>query len=206
MPRWARGALRVGIPGLVGLALAVALGASGRASEPTNEDAARARRALAAGLPEFEFAPVLGPDWNTPVVDLVRVYKGARRLVLLAADEEVASYPIALGRDPVGHKQERGDGRTPEGLYVIDWRMEASAYHRSLHISYPNDDDLQRASERGVDPGGAIMIHGLPNGRGRIGKAHLLVDWTDGCIAVTNAEIEEIWRLVADGVAIEIRP
>jgi len=113
---------------------------------------------------------------------------------------------VALGQGGLAPKQRAGDGRTPEGRYVIDSRNSASAYHRSLHISYPNPEDRKRAAKLGVSPGGDIMIHGLPNGKGFIGSAHRAYDWTLGCVAVTDAEIEEIWKLVPDGTPVEIRP
>jgi murein L,D-transpeptidase YafK len=116
------------------------------------------------------------------------------------------SYRVALGGNPVGPKRRRGDGKTPEGLYTITARNSGSAFHRSLRISYPNAADRARARRDGVNPGGDIMIHGLPNGRGYIGKAHRLVDWTDGCIAVTDEEIEEIWRLAPNGTPVQIDP
>ena len=118
----------------------------------------------------------------------------------------MTSYEVALGSDPVGPKQRVGDGRTPEGRYVLDWRSRRSDHHRSIHLSYPNAADRARAEAAGVDPGGGIMIHGLPNGLGEIGAAHRAGDWTDGCIAVTNEEIEQIWDLVPDGTPIEIVP
>ncbi len=136
----------------------------------------------------------------------VLVLKGERRLVLRRGPKEIAAYDIALGFTPEGHKLQEGDGRTPEGHYVVDWRNPASSYHLSLHISYPNATDRAAAKEAGVDPGGMIMIHGLPNGKAWVGEAHRLIDWTDGCIAVTSEEIEEIWSLVPDGTLIEIRP
>jgi murein L,D-transpeptidase YafK len=145
----------------------------------------------------------------TPVAglaDKVVVQKAERRMILLSRGRRLAEYRIALGPAPAGHKRRQGDGRTPEGRYVIDWRNARSAYHRSLHISYPNVLDRARAAAAGVDPGGMIMIHGLPNGLGHIGRRHLRRDWTDGCIAVTNEEIEAIWRRVPDGTPIEIRP
>ena len=138
--------------------------------------------------------------------DRVVVAKAARKLLVYRGDRLLATYRIALGRNPIGHKEREGDGRTPEGSYVIDFRKRDSDFHRALHISYPNNEDRRRAGQRKVPPGGAIMIHGLPNGMGRIGKAHTLRDWTDGCIAVTNEEIEEIWRLVPNGTPITIRP
>jgi murein L,D-transpeptidase YafK len=136
----------------------------------------------------------------------VVVYKRERRLQLLRGSQVLREFRIALGGDPVGPKRRRGDRRTPEGEYVLDWRKEDSAYHRSIHISYPSDADAQSAEERGEHPGGGVMIHGLPNGAGWIGKAHLERDWTRGCIAVTDQEMDVIWNLVDDGTPIEIWP
>lgn len=137
--------------------------------------------------------------------DRVVVLKSERKLVLMNGDRPLKEYRIALGRDPVGRKTQEGDGRTPEGEYIIDYRKADSSFHRSLHISYPNVSDQAGAKERGVNPGGLIMIHGIRNGLGVIGRFHRLADWTDGCIAVTNGEIEEIWRAVQDGTPIQIR-
>ena len=139
-------------------------------------------------------------------VERVVVNKRRRELLLIAGESVLRSYRIALGFDPVGHKLREGDGRTPEGRYTIDWRNPGSAYHLSLRISYPNEADRQRAAELGVDPGGEIMIHGLPNGVDAAGRGHPDTDWTRGCIAVSDAEIEEIWSLVEDGTAVEINP
>ena len=134
-------------------------------------------------------------------VDRVVVHKARREMVLLHGESAVRTYRIALGPQPSGHKQQEGDGRTPEGRYRIDRRNPRSAYHLSLHISYPNDADRERAQAMGVDPGGDIMIHGLPNeGGARSG------DWTRGCIAVSDPEMDEIWELVADGTPVEIYP
>lgn len=141
-----------------------------------------------------------------PKIDKVVVLKSERKLLLLSKDTVVRTYRVALGKNPTGPKIQTGDHRTPEGSYVIDSRNPQSQYHRSLHISYPNADDRARARKIGKNPGGDIFIHGLPNGQGWIGKAHVLSDWTLGCIAVTNAEIEEIWQLVPNGTPIEIRP
>jgi murein L,D-transpeptidase YafK len=132
--------------------------------------------------------------------DQIVVNKSRREMLLLRGNVILRQYRIALGRDPVGHKQQEGDGRTPEGRYVIDRRNPKSKYHLALHISYPSADDVARAQEAGVDPGGDIMIHGLKDGELRDG------DWTQGCIAVTNPEMEEIWGLVTDGTAIVIVP
>jgi murein L,D-transpeptidase YafK len=146
------------------------------------------------------FARDLGP------VDRVVVLKAERRLMLHAGDERIATYRVALGSDPTGHKTFRGDSRTPEGLYTLDYRNEDSQFYRSIHVSYPNEADRAAGIEADVPTGGNVMIHGLPNGRGWIGPVFNLRDWTDGCIAVSNSEIEEIWRAVPDGTPIEIRP
>ena len=122
------------------------------------------------------------------------------------AGHVLKTYKIALGSEPNGPKTRQGDHRTPEGVYVIDSRNAQSKFHRSLHISYPNAADREHARKLGVSPGGDIFIHGLPNGYGFIGAAHRARDWTDGCVAVTDQEIEEIWKLVDNGTPVEIRP
>ncbi|MFB9983465.1 murein L,D-transpeptidase family protein [Mesorhizobium kowhaii] len=137
-------------------------------------------------------------------VDLVRVDKSDRRLQLIGDGKVLQSYSITLGGDPLGHKHQEGDQRTPEGRYVLDWRNPNSIAHKSIHISYPNADDLAAAKARNVDAGGMIMIHGQPNGFGWWGWLLQLVDWTDGCIAVTDCDMDEIWAMVADGTPIEI--
>ena len=138
--------------------------------------------------------------------DRVVIEKEQRKLMLYRNGRLLKTYDIALGRNPKGHKQQEGDSRTPEGTYRIDFRKRDSSFHRALHISYPNGEDRRRARDRGVSPGGDIMIHGLPNGMGAMGSSHRLRDWTDGCVAVTNDEIEEIWAAVPDGTVVEIRP
>jgi murein L,D-transpeptidase YafK len=139
-------------------------------------------------------------------VDRIVVNKSRREMLLLSGESVLRSYRIALGRDPLGQKTCEGDGKTPEGSYVIDRRNPKSAYHRSLHISYPTASQQELARSVGIDPGGDIMIHGLRNGEAHIGKAHLESDWTQGCIAVTNEEMDEIWDLVGDGMPIQINP
>lgn len=134
------------------------------------------------------------------------VEKRARRLTLWLAGYPVREYRIALGRNPVGDKLRIGDGRTPEGLYFIDGRNADSDFHRALHISYPSEADVRSAREAGADAGGEILIHGLPEGAEWMGSEHARWDWTEGCIAVSNDEIDEIWRMVADGTPIEIVP
>jgi murein L,D-transpeptidase YafK len=138
--------------------------------------------------------------------DRIVVHKSKRKMVLLREGKVIRRYGIGLGQSPVGPKQRQGDSKTPEGLYTISRRNPASAYHLALQISYPNDADVERASQVGDDPGGDIMIHGLPNDDDESGKHRRMIDWTAGCIAVTNDEIEEIWRLVLDGTPIEINP
>lgn len=138
-------------------------------------------------------------------IALVRVEKGARRLLLLdASGAALRTYRgIQLGDAPQGHKQFEGDERTPEGRYLIDYGNPRSAYHLSLHISYPNAADKAFAESRGKSPGGDIFIHGQPNG---LVGVRGMGDWTDGCIALSNPEIEELWTLVRDGTPIEITP
>ena len=135
------------------------------------------------------------------IVDAVFVDKGERRLDLLRDGAVIASFKIALGFAPEGHKTEQGDGKTPEGDYVLDWRNPESRFHLSLHISYPNDADRAQAAARGVSPGGDIFIHGTPGWAGSVDS-----DWTLGCIAVSNDEIEAIWNAVPDGTPITIAP
>ncbi len=138
--------------------------------------------------------------------DRILIEKSQRRLTLLWKGAPVKSYRVALGRAPADRKQCQGDDRTPEGLYRIDARIAASRFHRALHVSYPNAQDLADARRLRCAPGGDIMIHGLPNGYGWLGAAHRLRDWTQGCIAVTDAEIEEIWDAAPTGTTVEIRP
>jgi len=128
------------------------------------------------------------------------VNKSRREMLLLRGQSILRRYRVALGPHPEGHKVQEGDGRTPEGCYVIDRRNPQSRYHLSLHISYPDQADVRRARDLGVSPGGDIMIHGLKDGE------YCETDWTQGCIAVTNEEMDEIWDLVGDGTVVEIRP
>ena len=139
-------------------------------------------------------------------VDRILIEKSTRRLMLISQGEVLKSYKIALGGNPIGPKERQGDNKTPEGTYVIDARNRDSRFHLSLHISYPNERDKKRAKELGVSPGGDIMIHGIKNGFSWVGDAHAGVDWTKGCIAVTDQEIEEIDKLAPNGTIVEIRP
>jgi murein L,D-transpeptidase YafK len=155
---------------------------------------------LWAGRPD---APPLPADAHA---DHVLVNKRARTLTLLRGGRPLKTYAVSLGGSPAGHKRQEGDERTPEGRYVLDYRNPNSAAHLSLHVSYPDSADAARARAAGVPPGGMIMVHGIINGLGWLGRLHRLMDWTDGCIAVTNGEMDEIWRAVPDGTPIEIRP
>lgn len=139
-------------------------------------------------------------------VDKVLIEKKNRRLTLFSKGEAIKSYKIALGGNPVGPKERQGDNRTPEGIYTIVSRNRHSKYHLSLRISYPNKKDKKRAKELRVSPGGDIMIHGIKNGLSWAGGFHTDIDWTEGCIAVANKEMEEIARLVPNGTRVEIRP
>jgi murein L,D-transpeptidase YafK len=149
-------------------------------------------------------------NWNAlaagTTIDHIAVEKSARRLSIFRDRKQIKTYRIALGRNSVGAKQQEGDMKTPEGIYTIDSRNPQSSFHLALHISYPSDEDDKRAAARGVSAGSDIMIHGLRNGRGWIGAFHRWSDWTAGCIALTDEEIEELWRVTPDGTTIEIRP
>jgi murein L,D-transpeptidase YafK len=143
------------------------------------------------------------PDFG---VDHVVVSKHERKLALLSQGKEVRSYRIALGSAPTRAKSRRGDHRTPEGLYVLDSRNANSKFYKAFHVSYPNSKDIVASRKLGVRPGADILLHGLPKIYAWVGKAHTLHDWTDGCIAVTDEEMDEIWKLVRVGTPIEIKP
>jgi murein L,D-transpeptidase YafK len=138
--------------------------------------------------------------------DRIVVVKSEHTMTLMTSDRILKVYKVALGRGSAGKKEHVGDNKTPEGNYVIDQKNAKSRFHLALHISYPNTDDMKRAHVAGVDPGGAIMIHGLASGLGWLGSLQHYVDWTEGCIAVSNSEIEEVWRLVPVGTPVEIQP
>ena len=139
--------------------------------------------------------------------DQVVVKKSQRKLQLMKGGQVIREYRVALGDNPYGHKMQEGDERTPEGNYVLDWRNPNSQYHKAIHISYPNEQDLAVAQALGVEPGGMIMVHGLPNGvrSPSVRAEYQRRDWTNGCIAVQDHEIDEIWRLVRDGTPIRIQ-
>lgn len=139
-------------------------------------------------------------------VDKVLVIKSRREMYLLSGHRVVRSYHIALGANPIGDKRRRGDDRTPEGLYTLDFKNPDSAYYKSIHISYPGPRDIARARRTGVDPGGEIMIHGQKNGYRQYTAFTQRFDWTEGCIAVTDRDMDQIWKLVSVGTPIEIDP
>ena len=138
--------------------------------------------------------------------DQVVVVKKERTLQLMSQGRVIKTYRVALGADPIGAKTRQGDHKTPEGLYVLDSRNAHSQFYKSIHISYPSAHDRAAARQKGVSPGGDVFVHGLPKGYGWVGAGHRAKDWTDGCVAVTNQEIDEIWQAVKDGTPIEIRP
>ena len=153
-------------------------------------------------------APVLAqlPRLEPHKADLVVVRKSKRILQLMRDGRPFKTYPVALGPEPEGAKRRAGDGRTPEGVYTLDWRNPNSNFYRAIHVSYPAPHDEEAAGRWGVPLGGLIMIHGLPNGVPAARVGHPWNNWTNGCIAVTNHEMDEIWSLVEDGTTIIIYP
>lgn len=166
--------------------------------------------AVAAAAPTVSLPPVpaitAGPGGPVALADSIVVEKKAHLLTLYHLGRPIKTYRVALGQQPVGDKLSIGDQRTPEGLFSIDGRNPYSQFHLSLSISYPDAAHRARAEAAGVDPGGNIMIHGLPNGKGSTGAFHRTADWTNGCVALTNEEIEEIWRVVPIGTPVQIKP
>ncbi|MGQ9859927.1 MAG: L,D-transpeptidase family protein [Thermodesulfobacteriota bacterium] len=156
---------------------------------------------------QASLGPQVVPPESPPeplTADWIKVIKHQRTMLLMRQGEVIRQYRISLGKNPYGPKMRQGDNRTPEGLYLISGRNPRSAYHLALRISYPDPIDSLQARSMGVEPGGNVMIHGLPNGVKS--KYSMEKDWTNGCIAVSNEEIEEIWELVPDGTPIEILP
>ena len=164
------------------------------------------RAAIGCAILIFAILLMAQPTPPRQTADSILILKKDHVLELLKGGKVIRTYKVALGRGGLAPKEREGDGRTPEGHYIIDSRNAESHYHKALHISYPNAEDSKRAAKLGVAPGGAIMIHGLPNGMGWLGAAHRLYDWTLGCIAVTDQEIDEIWDMAPTGTPVEIRP
>jgi len=138
-------------------------------------------------------------------VDMVLVDKSEKKMYLISEGRKIKEYDVVFGSNPIGHKQQEGDERTPEGKYILDYKQANSSFYKAIHISYPNKKDKARARKRGVDPGGLIMIHGQKNGFGWLSWLMQWFNWTKGCIAVTNTDMDEIWQLVKVGTPIEIR-
>ena len=138
--------------------------------------------------------------------DMVLVVKSESKLYLLKNDKVIKQYKVVFGANPKGHKQKEGDERTPEGSYILDYKNDDSGFYKAIHISYPNENDKKRAKKLGVNPGGAIMIHGQKNGLGWFSWVSQHFNWTDGCIAVKNSEMDEIWEFLDVGTPIKIKP
>ncbi len=159
-----------------------------------------------AGIAAADMAVPTAAGDAFPLADHVIVRKGERRLELLRNGEVFNSFPIALGGAPEGHKEREGDQRTPEGTYRLDLRNPNSAFFLAMRVSYPNEEDIRRARARGLNPGNNIMIHGLPNELRYPSRHYLYEDWTDGCIAVSNSAMIDIWLSVPDDTPITILP
>ncbi len=162
--------------------------------------------ARADGIPDVQRVMLTSPEASLPAIDHLVVRKGERKLFLMHGETIVRSYKVALGLNPVGQKERAGDSRTPEGQYRLIRRNPRSDYFLSMQVSYPNDLDVKRARRNHWDTGGSIMIHGLPNQLKHTPMYYERSDWTDGCIAVTNADMVEIWLLTPDNAPIEILP
>jgi len=146
------------------------------------------------------------PLFAVEKADKVIVIKSNKKMYLKNNNKILKEYNVVFGANPNGHKQYEGDERTPEGQYILDYKKSDSAYYKAIHISYPNEQDKQQAKAKGVNAGGQIMIHGQPNGLGRLAFLTQQFNWTDGCIAVTNKEMNEIWAMVDAGTPIDILP
>lgn len=142
----------------------------------------------------------------SPPIDKLLVHKQERRLEVISEGKVIREFRVALGKQPVGHKRHRGDQRTPEGIYSIDWRHRSPNYNLSLHLDYPNLKDRSAAYERGLDPGSMIMIHGTPVDENYPEWFYKGLDWTNGCIALDNGSMQELWDLVPDQTIVEIVP
>ena len=164
------------------------------------------RSASAGGAGPMLPAPADGSGASFELADRIVIEKGARRLYLLRGDDVIVEYPVKLGLNPYGHKQREGDFRTPEGTYHLSRRNPRSEFFLSVEVSYPNEADRARARQAGVRPGGLIMIHGQPNVPRKAPDYYASNDWTDGCIAVSNSDMVDIWQRTRLGMPIEIRP
>jgi murein L,D-transpeptidase YafK len=152
----------------------------------------------------FLFLPISA--FGIEKADKVLVVKSESKLYLMKKGKVLSVFKAAFGANPAGHKQQEGDERTPEGDYILDYKKSDSAFYKAIHVSYPNIGDKKRSKEAGVNPGGLIMIHGQKNGFGWFAWITQNFNWTDGCIAVSNSAMDEIWEAVSVGTPIEIRP
>jgi murein L,D-transpeptidase YafK len=171
----------------------------------TMDDSARATPTVAVANVTGE-GPGAGLSATIPVADLIVVRKSERRLYLMRHGEVLRSYRVALGLQPEGAKERAGDFRTPEGRYLLTRRNPRSDFFLSIQVSYPNDQDIRRARHQHVDPGGSIMLHGLPNSLRHPPEYYAQSDWTDGCIAVSDSDMVELWMMTQDNTPIDIRP
>jgi murein L,D-transpeptidase YafK len=147
-----------------------------------------------------------GAVYGGQLADRVVVEKSESRLYLMREGQAFASFHVVFGANPEGHKRQQGDERTPEGQYLLNYKNANSLYYKSIHISYPNEFDRQEARKQGVDPGGDIMIHGQKNGYERLSFLAQRFNWTNGCIALNNKDMDSVWEAVQPGTPIEIRP
>ena len=154
----------------------------------------------------FIFLLYAGAVHSEQTADLILVEKSKSRLYLMHDGEAFASFHVAFGANPKGHKQQQGDERTPEGRYVLNYKNAGSSFYKSIHISYPNAKDRAAARKRGVDPGGDIMIHGQKNGYGGLSVLVQRFNWTNGCIALSDRDMDTVWNAVKPGTPIEIKP
>lgn len=168
--------------------------------------ASTATAVSASSTPNFDSRTARLRDSDLPIATHVVVHKGQRRLEIFQGDEQLREFRIALGGDPTGHKMFEGDSRTPEGRYMLGARNPRSEFFLSMHVSYPNAADTARARKMGRRPGGLIMVHGQPNEPKRSARYYESEDWTDGCIALSNADMMEFWLLVPSNTPIDIRP
>ena len=155
---------------------------------------------------DISFSSESAVSSDLPMADRVVVRKSARKLVLLHRGEILREYPVHLGLQPEGPKKAEGDFRTPEGHYQLGRRNPQSSFFLSVQVSYPNDQDLARAQRKGIKPGGAIMVHGLPNAPSKSVEYYQRFDWTDGCIALSNPDMVELWLMTRSGTPIDILP
>jgi hypothetical protein len=186
------------------------------AAAPADSPAVSAVPVVAMAMPAASTGPATGAGadvappaaWSgtIPIADRIVVRKSERRLYLMRRGEILRSYRVALGLQPAGPKERAGDFRTPEGRYLLTRRNARSDYFLSIQVSYPNDDDMRRARHQHVDPGGSIMLHGLPNNLRHPPEYYATADWTDGCIAMSDSDMVELWMMTQDNTPIDIQP